>query len=228
MPGRGACVAANAVTAMTVSGTGVMPRRQREAWAAVWRRCLGGRNDVFRPATSRVPGFQRGWNDGSHLGWNNVSGGGPSKWSRFCQLAERCPAGGIAMKTFWALCLAVAVLCAGGLAASAADQGPPPPAPYTPVPPPVEGIPQFTYSWQTLPLAAAAPAESLRLLPWPLRLCRPLRPQLSGLLLLAGVDRLLSCGSRLLRRRRRCCAAGLGLGFSRSFEVRTQVRKRRC
>jgi hypothetical protein len=60
--------------------------------------------------------------------------------------------GGIAMKTVWALCLALVVLCGGGLAASAADQGPPPPAPYTPVPPPVEGIPQFTYSWQTLPL----------------------------------------------------------------------------
>jgi hypothetical protein len=60
--------------------------------------------------------------------------------------------GGIAMKTLWALCLALAVLCGSGLAASAADQGPPPPAPYTPVPPPVEGIPQFTYSWQSLPL----------------------------------------------------------------------------
>jgi hypothetical protein len=52
------------------------------------------------------------------------------------------------MKTLWALCLMLAVLCGSGLAASAADQ----PAPYSPVPPPEEGIPQFTYSWRTLPL----------------------------------------------------------------------------
>src|ERR1700722_9720887 len=62
-------------------------------------------------------------------------------------------------------------------------------------------------------LVAAAPAESLWLLSWPLRLCRSLRPQLSGLLLLAGVDRLLSRGSRLLRRRRRSALRDLAVGF---------------
>jgi hypothetical protein len=56
------------------------------------------------------------------------------------------------MKTFWAFCLALAALCGSGLVVLAADQGPPPPAPFTPVPPPPDGIPQFTYSWQTLPL----------------------------------------------------------------------------
>jgi hypothetical protein len=61
---------------------------------------------------------------------------------------------------------------------------------------------------------AAPPAESLWLLPWPVRLRRSLRPQLSGLLLLAGVDRLLSRGSRLLRWRRRAPLRDLALGFS--------------
>jgi hypothetical protein len=90
------------------------------------------------------------------LCWNNPSSGNPLlilHWSAVRQMPKGsfCPAmGGIAMKTFWALCLALAVLCGGGLAAFAADQGPPPPPNFTPVPP--EGIPQFTYSWQTLPL----------------------------------------------------------------------------
>jgi hypothetical protein len=56
---------------------------------------------------------------------------------------------GIAMRTVWATSLALAVVCGSGLAALAADQGA---APYTPVPSPHEGIPQFTYSWRALPL----------------------------------------------------------------------------
>jgi hypothetical protein len=60
---------------------------------------------------------------------------------------------------------------------------------------------------------AATPAESLWLLPRAVRLRRSLRSQLSGLLLLAGVDRLLSRGSRLLRRRRRAPVRDLALGF---------------
>jgi hypothetical protein len=88
LPGRGACVAANAVTANTVSESraGVTPR--------------GG-------------------------------------------------VAGIAMRTVWATSLALAFVCGSGLAALAADQGA---APYTPVPSPHEGIPQFTYSWRALPL----------------------------------------------------------------------------
>jgi hypothetical protein len=54
--------------------------------------------------------------------------------------------------SFWALLVAAALVCMTSLGAVAADASPPPPAPFTPVPPPEGGIPQFTYSWQALPL----------------------------------------------------------------------------
>jgi hypothetical protein len=55
--------------------------------------------------------------------------------------------------SIWTLLLAAALVCAVTLCtmtlgAMAADQV----APYTPVPPPEEGIVQFTYSWRDLPL----------------------------------------------------------------------------
>jgi hypothetical protein len=49
----------------------------------------------------------------------------------------------------WSLLVAATVVCALTLGAAAADQ---PAGPYSPAPPQEDGIVQFTYSWQALPL----------------------------------------------------------------------------
>jgi len=62
--------------------------------------------------------------------------------------------------------------------------------------------------------AAAAVPKSLRVLSRQLRLCRPLRPHLPGLFLLAGRGRLLSRRSWLLRGRRQPALWDMAVGVS--------------
>jgi len=67
---------------------------------------------------------------------------------------------------------------------------------------------------------AAALPEPLRLLSGPLHLCRPLRSHVPNLRLLAGVVRLLSRGSWLVRRRRRPALRDVAVGISVSVQLR--------